>query len=302
MLTASVVVSCYNQEKYIVDCLNSILSQIVDFEYEVIVSDDCSTDGTQGVLREYCLMNSNELRLFLQNKNFGAAKNYTFLHNKAQGDIVFHFDGDDIMLPGKLQRQYDLFMDNDNLNIVFHKAEYFSDDGAYHSLTQYPNIDDGVVYFSLSDLARWGTIAVHSSYAYRRSSRKIRDLDREFMEWFFAMDSLMPDGVGAFINECYVLYRCNIFTGSYTASKAGRIKAYTIYIQDILYYFSKYRFLRSELYANLLITSLSMFRSTGIFSKKLIFYMLRNIFYFRFNKTVQTFKLRQLVGPKTKIR
>ncbi|MBP5114172.1 glycosyltransferase, partial [Pseudomonas protegens] len=52
MLSATVVVSCYNQERYIVECLDSILSQEINFECEVIVSDDCSTDRTQEVLLE----------------------------------------------------------------------------------------------------------------------------------------------------------------------------------------------------------------------------------------------------------
>ena len=64
MLSATVVVSCYNQERYIVECLDSILSQEINFECEVIVSDDCSTDRTQEVLLEYSRLHEGRLKLY----------------------------------------------------------------------------------------------------------------------------------------------------------------------------------------------------------------------------------------------
>ena len=54
------------------------------------------------------------------------------------GDIIFEFDGDDIMLPGKLRKQYDLFKQYPSIDLVFHRAEYFSDDKTYISETGEP--------------------------------------------------------------------------------------------------------------------------------------------------------------------
>ena len=45
----SILVVTYNQEKYIQQCLDSILMQQIDFEYEVIIGDDCSTDNTAAI-------------------------------------------------------------------------------------------------------------------------------------------------------------------------------------------------------------------------------------------------------------
>jgi len=183
MLSVTVVVSCYNQEDYIVECLDSILSQEINFECEIIVSDDCSTDNTQQILLEYSRLHEGRIKLNLRSKNVGAALNYHGVHAMASGDIVFHFDGDDVMLPGKLALQYREFEKNSQVNVVFHKAIYFSDDGKYFSETQFPNSVADSVGITADQLARWGSIAVHSSYAYRRSSRKTV-IDREFMEWF----------------------------------------------------------------------------------------------------------------------
>ena len=47
----SVCVITYNQEKYIAQCLQSIVDQETDFDFEIIVGDDCSTDGTREIVR-----------------------------------------------------------------------------------------------------------------------------------------------------------------------------------------------------------------------------------------------------------
>jgi glycosyltransferase involved in cell wall biosynthesis len=302
MLSGSVVVSCYNQEQYVEECLDSILSQVIDFECEIIVSDDRSTDRTQQVLQEYCNRNPGRIKLLLRDKNVGAALNYHGLHKMATGDIVFHFDGDDIMLPGKLQRQYDAFKNDEEVNVAFHKAIYFSDDGSYTSETRFPESQNGEVYdISLEQLARWGAVAVHSSYAYRRVSRKAV-IDREFMEWFFAMDSLLPNGKAAYVDLPLVKYRCNPSAGSYLSTTSGKIKSYTIYFNDLYGYFDSFPELRADLYSNFLVTFLAMARSTHKCSVKSLMFLLRNIGYFRLAKFKDTVSVRKLAGPKDKVR
>ena len=303
MLTASVVVSTYNQEDYIGECLDSILSQSVNFKYNIIVYDDCSIDKTKNILKAYKEKYSDKIKLYMREKNVGAAINYLELHDSAEGDIVYHFDGDDIMLPGKLQSQYDIFVRDADVNIVFHNAVYFADDGAYSSQTKFSKVKDkGFSFFSVEDLARWGTIAVHGSYAYRRSSRKTKHLDREFMEWFFAMDSLLPRGKGVFLEEPYIKYRCNPTGHSYLSSKAGKVKAYRLYLEDLVIIFNSNSNLRKDLYANFIVTFLSMIKTTRQFQRKHLFFLIKNIFYFRLITLKETVTVRSSVGPALKIR
>lgn len=302
MQLVSVVVSCYNQKDYIVECLDSILSQEVDFLYELIISDDCSTDGTQKALQDYRYISDSKVNLLLRTENVGAAANYHGLHKMAKGDIVFHFDGDDVMLPGKLQKQFDVFVDYPDVNIVMHKAIYFSDDGQYYSETQFPDKPvNELFFFGLSELARWGTIAVHGSYAYRRSSRKAM-IDREFMEWFFAMDSLIGGGRGVFLNKAYVKYRCNANGASYLSSRNGKIKAYNLYFSDVCEYFDDDKSLRKDLYANFLVTALAMCKSVRTLPWSVACFLFKNVKYFRPKIFIETFKVRVKVGPKESIR
>jgi len=302
MLAGSVVVSCYNQEAYIEACLDSILGQNIDFDCEVIVSDDCSTDRTQQILRAYANRYPGRLKLLLREKNVGAALNYHGVHKMASGEIVYHFDGDDVMLPGKLQQQYDVFKMYPDVNVVFHKAIYFSDDHSYSSETQYPDVTaQKVSLISLQEMARWGAIAVHSSYAYRRVSRRAV-IAREFMEWFFVIDSLLPNKKAAYINAPLVLYRCNPSAGSYLSTTAGKIKSYTIYLNDLYGYFYAQPSLRADLYSNFLVTFLAMARSTRKCSGKSLKFLLRNCYYFRPKVFLDTVNVRKRVGPGERVR
>ncbi|NNA23504.1 glycosyltransferase [Pseudomonas lundensis] len=302
MPLVSVVVSCYNQKSYIVECLDSILSQQVDFDFELIISDDCSSDGTQDILRGYKNINDSRVQLILKTKNAGAASNYHDLHRRATGEYIFHFDGDDVMLPGKLQAQVDIFVKFPHVNIVMHKADYFSDDGKYYSKTKFPECNSNRdVIFDVNQLARWGTIAVHSSYAYRRSSRKAV-IQREFMEWFFAMDSLVRGGTGVFINKAYVKYRCNPKGSSYLSSQGGKIKAYNLYLSDLYEYFDNYENLRTDLYANFLVTLLAMLKSVHTFPVGGFYFLLTKFYCFRPKKFFEAFKVRVQVGPEEAVR
>ncbi|QTD31885.1 glycosyltransferase [Pseudomonas fluorescens] len=302
MLSGSVVVSCYNQEHYIVECLDSILSQEIDFDCEIIVSDDCSTDRTPELLRAYAESHPGRIKLLLRDKNVGAALNYHGVHKMAGGDIVYHFDGDDIMLPGKLQQQYEVFRDNADVNVVFHKAIYFSDDNSYSSETQYPAPGaENISFISLEQMARWGAIAVHSSYAYRKKSRKAV-IEREFMEWFFVIDSLTPEGRAAYINQPLVKYRCNPSAGSYLSTTAGKIKSYSIFLNDLYLYFRTEPRLRADLYSNFLVTFLAMARSTRKCTFKSFMFLITNFRYFRVSKFLDAARVRQRVGPASKVR
>lgn len=302
VMSVTVVLSCYNQERYIQECLESIVTQQVDFDFKILIADDCSTDSTLEIIKSYKARYEDQIEIIDRRENLGAAKNYLDAHQRATGDIIFHIDGDDVMLPGKIQKQYNLFRENDAINLVFHRAQYFSDDGSYQADTGYPHAaPEGVFYFDAEDLARWGSITVHSAYAYRKSSRQFVRGDMPFMEWFFAMDSLLPEGQGAYIDEILVKYRCNLTGDAYLATKKGRKRAYKIYFNDISYYFLKYPYLRKNLYSNALVTLGGMLQSR-CFIGSLSSFFLKNIMYFNLNRFKNALQMRHAVAPTKKIR
>ena len=301
-LILSVVVSCYKQESYIAECLNSILSQDVDFNYELIIADDCSPDKTRDVIMQFYDRYPDKIKLLFQEVNVGAARNYIAVHNLARGKYVAHFDGDDVMLPGKLQSQVDVMEANHDCNVVFHRARYFSDDRSYIAETGSLFKDGETVFFTPQELARWGTIAVHSSYMYRRSTRKTKEYTQDFMEWFFAFESLLDGGKGAYINKILVEYRCNLAGNAYLSSKAGREKAYVILIRHVIDYFNSVPDFRSDFYAHQLINTIMYIKNIHKAKWFMLHFLLKNIGYFRFGKVIETIQVRKMVGPSKKIR
>lgn len=101
----SVFVVTYNQEQYIRQCLDSVVMQQVDFDYEVIIGEDCSTDNTPLICDEYA-KKYPFIRVYHHSKNLGLVKNWEFVLNHCKGDYIAMLEGDDYWIyPCKLQKQ-----------------------------------------------------------------------------------------------------------------------------------------------------------------------------------------------------
>lgn len=97
MISVSFILPCYNVERYIADCLDSIYAQdLPEDEYEVICVNDCSTDGTRDVIVRYANQHNN-LTLIDHEKNLtsGGARNTGI--NAAQGEYIWFVDPDDMI-------------------------------------------------------------------------------------------------------------------------------------------------------------------------------------------------------------
>ncbi|MTI98614.1 MAG: glycosyltransferase [Marinobacter adhaerens] len=98
MPKASIIIPAYNAEQYIGQTLRSILGQSFE-DFEVIVVDDGSTDQTARVVNEF---NDARIRYFHQANSGRPAAPRNRAIRECLGELVFIFDSDDIMLPGKL--------------------------------------------------------------------------------------------------------------------------------------------------------------------------------------------------------
>ncbi len=108
----SVCVVTYNQEKYIRKCLESVVTQHVNFPIEIIVGDDASTDLTSMIVKEFSVEHTGLVRVIRHAKNIGPTANVLSTYSAAKGKYIAHLDGDDIMLPGKLQAQLEILEAN----------------------------------------------------------------------------------------------------------------------------------------------------------------------------------------------
>ena len=126
MKKLSFILPCYNVERYIADCLDSIYDQnLPECEFEVICVNDCSTDGTRNEIVKVQNQHSN-LVLLDQPRNMysGAARNRGL--EVAQGDYIWFVDSDDRVKPNVASHLLEMAY-ADNLDILLFNFDEFAD-------------------------------------------------------------------------------------------------------------------------------------------------------------------------------
>lgn len=132
-IKVSVACTTYNQKKYIRKTLNSILAQDTNFEYEIIVHDDASTDGTTAIIHEFAEKYPEKIVPIFQKENQfskGVRILAEIILPCARGQYIAMCEGDDFWTDSqKLQKQYDAMQSHQNCSICVHKVQGVSEDG-----------------------------------------------------------------------------------------------------------------------------------------------------------------------------
>lgn len=115
----SILVITYNQEAYIANTLESLLNQDCDFPYEILVGEDCSTDGTRAICETYARQYPGRIRLIANPTNLGLMPNYLNLIRQAKGHYLSDCGGDDYWVaPDRLRRQVALLESHPEVTMV----------------------------------------------------------------------------------------------------------------------------------------------------------------------------------------
>lgn len=122
----SIMCTAYNHEKYIRQTLQSFVDQQTDFAFEVLVNDDCSTDGTAAIIREFAQRYPDIIRPFYQEKNLFSQGLYIYrevFSPAARGRYTAKCEGDDYWCdPTKLQRQVDFMRAHPQYSACVHNT------------------------------------------------------------------------------------------------------------------------------------------------------------------------------------
>lgn len=111
-MSVSIVLSTYNGEKYIFEQLLSLYNQEMTAD-EVIICDDCSSDKTVSIIRDFIAEKKlKHWSLFCNEKNVGWKRNFQNLILKASGDIIFTCDQDDIWYKDKIKNMVQVLENN----------------------------------------------------------------------------------------------------------------------------------------------------------------------------------------------
>lgn len=127
----SVLIVTYNQEKFIRQAIESALAQKTDFDYEILIGDDCSTDGTGAICAEYQKRHPDKIRFITADRNVRAlGGNGNRLRCRVRGEFVAPLEGDDYWTdPGKLQKQVDVFRRHPGVTLCLTGRETLKLDG-----------------------------------------------------------------------------------------------------------------------------------------------------------------------------
>jgi glycosyltransferase involved in cell wall biosynthesis len=155
VMKISTVIILYNLEKYIEDAIQSALGQTRQPD-EIIVVDDCSTDGSADIVNKY----RDRIIYIKQEKNIGNLRNALSGLKAATGDIVAFLDGDDVWMPEKLAAIEKEFMQDEEVVLVSH---------------DFIRVDENLQDLNILDETNLNTRRITKSYAKKDWSKELRE-------------------------------------------------------------------------------------------------------------------------------
>ncbi|WP_232457183.1 glycosyltransferase family 2 protein [Burkholderia ubonensis] len=173
----SVVVLCYNLESYIGECLESVMNQEVDVPFEIIVGDDGSVDNSVSVIESVRARYPNAITLITHENNVGYSRNLADVMAHASGEYIATIDGDDLMLPGKLARQFEFLETQREFGMVAHRMRTV--DARTGKAVHFPMARVKPAVFDAEFLIEHGPFFFTSSVMFRGVLRRRHAIDLE---------------------------------------------------------------------------------------------------------------------------
>lgn len=241
-IVVSILVMCYNQREYIKKAIASIREQEISFQYEVIIGDDCSTDGTSLILKAIERDLDEHYEIIYREKNVGMNKNYLDLVAKAQGKYVIVLEGDDYWnYKYKIEEQVKWLENNPNYVAVAHKVNVVDINGKVLTDMRYPDCDTGQ--YNEKDYKRGILPGQTSTLMYKNIFREKSELPKVIEgypmdQWIIYV--LMSRGKIFCIDEKWSTYRYALTNGSFSATNKNDVefKKKTINFYESIYRFS----------------------------------------------------------------
>ena len=163
----SVMMITYNHVQFIAQAIESVLRQRVNFEYEVVIGEDCSTDGTRSVIMDFHRRYPNRIVPLFRDRNLGAMRNFKETLAACRGKYVAVLEGDDYWIhEDKLQMQINFLDEHNDHAICCHRARFVNETAAGPSPV-YPTRSAGT--YVMADLLHENFV-VTNSVVYRWGS------------------------------------------------------------------------------------------------------------------------------------
>ncbi len=179
-LKVSILMITYNQESFISQAIDSVLMQKVNFDYEIVLGEDCSTDKTRNIVIDFQRRYPDKVRLLLREYNSGMMNNFIHTFQALKGQYIAMLEGDDYWTdPYKLQKQVDLLESHRNCSMTFHNVLVINEDDQTNEPQKY-YCRPMKTFYSLEDIV--GGNFIHTCSVMYRSG-----LVKELPKWFCEM-------------------------------------------------------------------------------------------------------------------
>ena len=224
-MKVSVCVITYNHERFIAQALDSALMQ-TGVEFELVVGEDCSTDGTRAILLEYRRRYPDKLRLLLPEQNLGMLRNFTETIQACHGQYVALLEGDDYWTdPQKLRKQVSFLDARPDCVLCFHTVAELEEGQAQPS-RNYPPDGQRKALYTVEDLLVLNPM--HTCSVVFRGG-----LVPHFPDWFYQLRlgdwtlHLLNTQYGhaGYLRECMAVYRLHSGGEWSTVSQLRRAQA-----------------------------------------------------------------------------
>ena len=223
----------YNHEPYIKDALESFLSQKTTFPFEIVISDDCSIDGTHAIINEYVHKYPDLFRDISPDHNLGLFENFTYVQEQARGKYIALCEGDDFWIdPYKLQKQIDILDKDSSLIACCTDCVNVDKEGKaiIPSKSTSTNNEKTDKRYTLRDFFRENSQYPTLTVVYRNSHKeelfsRLRHTKNPFLADWPLWIALLTYGDMFFLNQATAAYRNNPTSITHTANRIGRAKA-----------------------------------------------------------------------------
>ena len=163
MPAVTVLTAVYNGEQYLRDAIRSVLSQsFTDFEFLIV--DDGSDDGTSEILRTYATLDSR-IRVLRNHRNIGLTGSLNRGLSESKGEYIARLDADDVANADRLQKQVDYLDVHSAVTLLGTWAELVDEAGSVLSIWRVPESHD-----ALRWLLCFNNVFAHSSVMFRRET------------------------------------------------------------------------------------------------------------------------------------
>ncbi len=243
----------YNHDQYVEQAIDSILMQKTNFDWKLVIADDCSKDNTREILKRYQQKYPEKIHLILQEKNVGPATNFIELITYPNSKYIAYLEGDDYWIDEfKLQKQVD-FLENNNEYVIHSSAAQYIKNGLLTEETiGYENESKT---FEITDFYRNNNL-VSCTIMYRNVLKEFPEFYKKlaFGDWFLYILLMHKTGGKSYrLNEIFSAYRIH------NTSSMANLTDETFYKKHFELVVSIKKYLNLNLSNSLIINSINLY-------------------------------------------